>query len=354
MKKRYWGIIILIAVVIVAIVYSIFLQGAQPQVELKGMLGGEKKELFDSVLFKKRTDSAYNLTFDYKVEGSYEMVQGPIEGLDYLFPASQSAASLYDSLGRESIDDEIVFNTPIVLYSRKPVVDALINENVVTVRNDVHYVDMVALTQMMADGTKWADIGLPQLNNRVTVFTTDPNASNSGNMFLGLLANALNNNQTVTTANVGSLKEDIQSIFRPMGMMETSSNDIFQKFLTQGLGGYPIIAGYESQLLGFSKQQKDVYQRVRDDIYILYPEPTVWSSHVYIALTDNGKRGIDALMDKEVQEIAWQEHGYRTIVAGTAKPDEFNVPGLAPEVTSIMQMPEGKVMLQLMEMVKNR
>ncbi len=42
------------------------------------------------------------------------------------------------------------------------------------------------------EGKTWADIGLPQLYGSISVKTTDPTKSNSGNMFAGLLANTMN------------------------------------------------------------------------------------------------------------------------------------------------------------------
>ena len=95
-----------------------------------------------------------------------------------------------------------------------------------------------------------------------------------------------------------------------------------------------------------------MYDKIKDDVVILYPEPTVWSSHVYIALTENGKVGLNALMDKDIQALAWKEHGFRTIVSGTENPEDFQVKGMANQVTKIMQMPSIEVMQELMEIIK--
>lgn len=38
------------------------------------------------------------------------------------------------------IDGDLVLNTPIVIYSWAEVTDALIKENIVTVKNDVYYI----------------------------------------------------------------------------------------------------------------------------------------------------------------------------------------------------------------------
>ena len=43
--------------------------------------------------------------------------------------------------------------------------------------------DMEKLVQMIMEDTQWADIGLGELYGRISVDTTDPVKSNSGNMF---------------------------------------------------------------------------------------------------------------------------------------------------------------------------
>ena len=42
---------------------------------------------------------------------------------------------------------------------------------------------------------------------------------------------------------------------------------------------------------------------------MMYPTPTVWSSHVYIALDEAGTAGIDALLDEDIQRLAWESMG---------------------------------------------
>lgn len=156
------------------------------------------------------------------------MVQGDIEGQDYLFPSSQLALELYQDLNRPLVADDIVLNTPIVLYSRRLVTNALEKEGVVTIRDGVHYVNMQMLAEMIVNRTSWADIGIPQLYGNVLVDTTDPNASNSGNMFLGLLANSLNNNQVVNENTVNDILPKIKDFYQAIGFMQTTSSDMFK------------------------------------------------------------------------------------------------------------------------------
>ena len=344
MKNKFWGLIILLIVIAGVFAYS-FLSSKRPQAtDLTGRLGGEKIGLFENPKFKDYLKKEYNLTMDYRKAGSFDMVQGDLEGQDYLFPSSQLALELFKKQGHKATRDEIIFSTPIVLYSYKPIVDALMKEGIVSEREGVYYVDMEALAQLILSDKTWQDLGLNGPFGDILVDTTDPAASNSGNMFLGLLANAMNGNKMVTIDQAQKLLPKLKAIYQSIGFMNTSSADMFSQFLTLGMGSYPIIAGYESQLLEYSVQEPETYERIKDNLYILYPEPTVWSSHLYISLDKEAEVGIEALKNPKVQELAWVEHGYRTIVAGSQDQDQFQVPGLAPQVTKIMQMPSYEVM----------
>ena len=99
--------------------------------------------------------------------------------------------------------------------------------------------------------------------------------------------------------------------------MESSSSDLFDQFLKTGMGAKPLIAGYENQLLEFAVENPDTWEQIKGDIVIMYPTPTVWSSHVYIALDEAGTAGTDALLDEDIQRLAWEKHGFRTGVYDT-------------------------------------
>mgnify|MGYP006915362215 FL=1 len=352
MKEKKRGLIVLLLVIVGAGGYMFYQKQTPDQVSINGYIGGEKIPFVENDEFKKKVKKAYGLSMDYRKEGSLAMANVDTSDKDYLWPSSQLALELFRKNGGKDLQNEIVFNTPIVLYSRKVVVNALEKEGVVDNRDGVYYVDMIKLANLMVKEKTWTDIGLNQLYGPILVDTTDPNESNSGNMFLGLLANALNGNKPVSKSNIDEVKDDIVHIYRQLGYMQSSSIDMFNQFLRQGVGSYPIIAGYESQLLEFSKQESDMYDKIRDDVIIMYPEPTIWSSHVYIALTESGKVGLNALMDKDIQALAWKDHGFRTTVSGTENPDEFDVNGMADQVTKIMPMPSVDVMLELMEAIK--
>src|SRR5438445_107075 len=83
--------------------------------------------------------------------------------------------------------------------------------------------------QVVRDGKQWSDIGLPQLHGRISIHTTDPTLSNSGNLFAGLLANTFNGGEVVDDASVERVLPQLKLFFTRLGFMEQSSSDLFQQ-----------------------------------------------------------------------------------------------------------------------------
>lgn len=349
MKSKYIGLVILILVIAGAAAYVLFGGAEKPQ-EIVGYVGGEKIGLLEDEEVQKILLKQYKISIDYAKAGSLDMVRADQSGQNFLFPSSQTALELYKGIYGKPKKDEIIFNTPIVLYTYKPVQEAMMKQGMVTEQNGSYYIDMEKLVVCIEEGKTWSDIGLNQLHGSVVVSTTDPTKSNSGNMFAGLLANVLSGGEVVDSDTIDEVIPRLQDIFKKLGYMETSSADLFDQFLKTGMGAKPLVAGYESQLLEFAVENPDVFQSIKDNLVILYPTPTVWSSHIYIALDEVGERGVDGLLDAEIQKIAWNKHGFRTGVYGTVEGTEkFGVNGVTNDVTSITSMPSADMMTKIIQ-----
>ena len=352
MKQKLAGILLLAAVILAAGGYAVYSSKNEVTV-LDGYLGGGKIGLLEDTQVQKILKKKYHLQFDYSKAGSLDMVTADQNGKDYLFPSSQTALSFYKDKKGEPVKDEIIFNTPIVLYSHQIVVDALEKQSVISEKNGVYYADMKKLADLILADTQWSDIGLSELYGKVSVDTTDPEKSNSGNMFAALLANVINNGETVDESTVDNILPQLREIFARLGYMETSSSDLFSQFLKMGVGAKPLIAGYESQLLEFAAEHPEDYEKLKDDIVMIYPSPTVWSTHVYIALDDKGKAGTKALLDEEIQQIAWKSHGFRTnsYATGTESGSK-QVKGVVDTVTSVMTVPDYPTMKKITDSLR--
>ena len=350
MKKKIAGLILL--VVLMAVIGGIyFVTGNAPRiVSVDGYVGGEKIELLEDEEVQSVFEEKYGLNVDYSRAGSLDMMTADLSGRDYLFPSSSIALEYYEDLHGSPVQSEIVLNTPIVLYTHQIVLDAFESQGLITTDGDIHYIDMAGLLELIQNGAQWSDIGLPELYGRVSVDTTDPSKSNSGNMFAALVANVLNGGRTVTETDLDTILPELQDIFGKLGYMETSSSDLFSQFLRMGVGAEPIIAGYESQLIEYASIYPDEYDRIRDDVVMLYPTPTVWSAHVMIALDENGQILLNAMQDEEVQDLAWKKHGFRTGNYGDIA-DSGSIPadGVAASITQVAQVPSYDVMKVIIE-----
>ncbi len=107
------------------------------------------------------------------------------------------------------------------------------------------------------------------------IVSTDPNRSNSGFMFAGLAADILSED-VATTETVRRDIEPLKTIFARMGYMASSSGKLFEDYLVGGMGAYPLVVGYESQLLEWSMSDSARWQRIRDGSgpkpVMLYPQ----------------------------------------------------------------------------------
>lgn len=357
------GVLILVVVVAVVAGYQFLWGGGPvgpvggarpgPAVTVRGLIGGEKSGLLASPEVQKILRERYGLTVDATAAGSLEMVGGPVSGKDFLWPSSQIALELYRQKGGDVSRAEVLFNSPIVLYSRKVVTDALVKARIVAKTGDAYYVvDFPKLIELVNEGQNWKQLGLPQLYGKVMIHCTDPSRSNSGSMFAGLLANMLNGGEVVDEASIEKVLPAVKRFFARQGYMQHTSSVLFSQFLQQGVGSYPIIAGYEAQLVEFSLQNAQYRDLLRQEITTLYPKPTAWSSHPLIALTPGGERLLAAFRDKDLQRLAWEKHGFRTGLMGVQNdPKVLEVIGVPATVEAVIPMPTPAVMATLTDAV---
>src|SRR5262249_30741866 len=141
--------------------------------------------------------------------------------------------------------------------------------------------------------------------------------------------------------------------FDRVGFMESGSGTLFDKFLKQGAGAYPIIVAYENQLLEFTVEHRELIEPVRKKLRILYPRPTVWASHPLIALDPSAKRLIAALREPDMQRIAWERHGFRAGLMGTVNTSGLLLAGIPPTIDGVMQTPSLAVMTKLTDQLNS-
>lgn len=214
------------------------------------------------------------------------------------------------------LDGGLTLNTPIVIYSWKEVVEALINENIVTETDGVYYItDMNKLIDYILSSKKWSDIGLNSLYGNINIASTDPVSSSPGATYYGLLLSILSGGE-VNEDNIETNLPKLKNFYIKSGYMNNTPADLFERYLKTGMGGEPMIVDYEKSMIDFMSSSPDAFNRVKDDIRILYPTPTIWNSHCFAVFNEKGAKLYEALNDKEIGQIAWEKYGFRTGVTG--------------------------------------
>ncbi|MEO0821800.1 MAG: hypothetical protein AAF074_15410 [Pseudomonadota bacterium] len=352
------GVVAVVALVATQIDLSI-LQRNLPErrdpVALRIFYGGEKRAFLANPRVAEIVSERFAIDLDARKAGSIEMVTSlDSTGMDCLWPSNMIAVELARKSGKPVVSAETVFNSPIVFYAWADVADAFETAGIVRRRNDGFLAaDVAALGMLLAEGQRWRESFGLNIFGPVKVFSTDPTKSNSGNIWLGLLATIFNDGAVPDEAALTTVLPKLEDYFGRMGYMESSSGDIFASFLKQGMGARPIIVGYENQMVEFLIENAQAADLIRQKIRVIYPEPTIYASHPLIALTPECRRLEEALLDPEVQAIAWADHGFRTGLLGVENdPAALETASLPEAVSLVVPMPTAEVMTRLLEEVR--
>jgi len=367
--RRFAGFLLLIIAIAAVAIYQVRARKARGSgdvtatsdapanaVHVKGYVGGEKIGFLADPKVRDILANRYGLIIDDEKRGSIEMVSGDVSGQDFLWPSSQFAAEKFRSRQAADVRSETIFNSPIVLYSWALITNALQQQGLLRKSGDTLYLsDAPAFIKLITSGKRWKDIGVPQLYGRVTIFSTDPNRSNSGTMFAALLATLLNEGDVPDEQTIERQLPPLHQFFGRLGYMEASSADLFKQFLNTGVGANPIIVGYENQMIEYSLEHPEQLDLLKEKVRVVYPVPTMWSSHPLIALTDNGRKLMTALKDADIQRLAWERHGFRSGLSATPTDTRaVRVVGVPPTIDAVVPMPSPAVMDRILVTLAER
>ena len=358
-KKLILGILLFAAIIGAGIVISKLVSPQQPAaqnlktVTVYGAVGGGKENFLADPDVNRIMAERYGISVQNDPWSNGKLIKNELKytdknngstgTVDFVFFSDQRYYEYYQLDAKEGEAArlpkqraEIILNTPIVFYSWKEVVDVLEKENIVTERDGVCYItDMNKLLEYITSEKKWKDIGLNIYGN-VNIGSTDPVTSSPGATYYGLLASILNEGQVSSKA-LSETMPRLQQFYKQSGFMNNTPADLFDQYLRTGYGTKPIIVDYEKSMVDFAINNPEGYASVKDRVRILYPEPTIWNSHCIISFTDNGTKFIEALNDKEIQEIAFNRYGFRTgLSGGQYDVKSIGVDGLPQEIMSVV------------------
>jgi len=346
--KRLIGVAIFISIIGGALVYQFLIKGTSSSaVTIKGLVSGDKVQFLENKKVKDILRKKYGIIIEYtKADSMDAMKDADPDDASFLWPSSQvTLEALKQKQPAKIIKSDIVFSSPLVFYSWDVVVDALVKQKIVTKRGSVYYIsDFKKLINLIVKGDSWKSIGLKDLFGKITIMSTNPSVSDSGAMFSGLMATVLKGD-VVSDKSLVEVLPAIKDYFQRVGQMERSTSDLFKQYLQTGVGAKPIIVGYENQIIEFSLNNKEKWPLIEKKVRVLYPSPTMWSSHSIIIIDENAKSLLAALKDKKIQQIAWKSHGFRIGLIGIQKnPISLNIKGIPNGITKVVSLPSYSVM----------
>jgi hypothetical protein len=100
----------------------------------------------------------------------------------------------------------------------------------------------------------------------------------------------------------------MDGLFLKQGFTGNSSEEPFHDYLMMGPGKDPLVMIYESQWI---TQAVDA-NGLGSEMVLMYPDPTIYSKHVLVALSPNGERLGQLLQNDPVLQRVAVEYGYRT------------------------------------------
>lgn len=324
---------------------------------LFGFAGGEKEGFLANTRVRTSLERRFGLVLDARRAGSVEMVREHTlidQKPQFLWPSSSVLVEVARSSGLKISRDQVIFNSPIVLYSWDRIAEGLVKGGYAQAAGGPRYtIDLLKLLKAIVAGETWASLGVADLFGRARVVSTDPNKSNSGFMFAGLTASLLSGDVVVLDT-LSRINENVATVFRRMGFKPPSSGKLFDDYIAGGAGAQPLIVGYENQLVEWVLQDADRWKRVEANApakpVILYPQPTVYSAHPLISLTRDADELIDALTSETLLELAWEDHGFRGPLGSIGKARNALLQSrLIERIDLVLPMPDAPVMLALLD-----
>lgn len=374
-KKEVWiGLGILVILVLIIIGIKFFSTNGESIMEsnLKTVYvatGGGKENFLADEEVNKIMKKKYGLNVIYDSWSNGKLIKNPLvreDGTKYdvMFCSDQRFYDYYklapDTTKGESArytvqKGGLTLNTPIVIYSWDTVVDALIEQKIVTEKDGVYYItDMPKLISYILEGKKWKDIGVDMLYGSINIDSTDPVTSSPGATYYGLLLSIMCDGEITDEAVAENLPK-LKEFYTKSGYMNNTPADLFELYLKTGVGGKPMIVDYEKSVIDFANSNPDGWEQVKDKMRILYPTPTIWNSHCIASFGEAGDEYYEAYEDKEIQQIAWSKYGFRTgVTGGNYDVTQVNVKGIPQSIISTVSSLKMNVYEQLISYLGNK
>ncbi len=326
--------------------------GKLEKVQVKGLIGSEKLAFFNDPKVIEALANA-SLEVEVKKSGSREIAtRHDLEQWDFAFPAGIPAAEKIQREFKTKKSFQVAF-TPMVIASWDIIADILIANQIVEKRENAYYImNMKRLLAEIEAGKRWAEFEASQsypARKSVLINSTDIRRSNSAAMYLALASYLFNNEMVVENQQqVEQLIGRLASLFIRQGYTEHSSAVPFNDYLVMGIGKAPMVMAYEAQYLYAAAENQ-----LREGMQVLYPEPTIFTKHVLVALSEGGVKLGEALMNDPTLQALMVSHGLRNSDARAfddfVSTHKLNVPN---NLVNVIEPPSYEVIESMIQIIE--
>lgn len=315
MMKRLLGPLLAIILVVgigAAIFFAVSLQWSASQiVQVKGVIGSEKEAFFSDPRVIEAL-KAHQLAVNIEKAGSREIATRDLSQYDFAFPSGVPAAEKIRRDGPSGKSYDLFF-TPMVIASWQPIAEILVTNNLAQAREDYYTLNVKNFLEktLSTPPTTWNQLNEKEaydVSKTMLILSTDVRSSNSAAMYLALSSYVQNGDQIVQPTGADEIADKVADLFLLQGFQAGSSQAPFESYLVMGMGGSPLVMIYEAQFIYQALPQNG---GIRNNMVLMYPEPTIFTKHVLIGFTEAGQRLGEALeTDETLQKLAI-EHGFR-------------------------------------------
>lgn len=355
--KRLFGPFLLIVLFVgvgAGIYFSVNQQLVQRQmVTVRGLIGSDKEDFF----LDPRVISALHkggVVVQYETAGSRTIANtSNLTPYDFVFSSGAPSTARIRQNQKQARTYDLFF-TPMAIASWKPVAEILAANGIAKNQGSYYTLDMAAYLQLVADNKRWSDLKnntAYNVNKDVLIVSTDVRTSNSAAMYLALASYVSNGNSVVQSgADVQKVLPLMEPLFLNQGFTEYSSAVPFEDYLSMGPGKSPLVMIYESQYLA----RAAVTNGLPSGSVLMYPQPTLYSKHTLIALTPNGQKLGQLLMnDPDLQRLA-VEHGYHTgntsLFQQNLKDHNLNLPD---SLVNVVDPPSNEILEKMIQQIES-
>jgi hypothetical protein len=300
----------LAAVLLVGVAIAIIIGGrgsSHATITVRGVIGSEDGAFFaDSAVQEELAHNGLKVEVD--PAGSRQIATSiNLDKYDFAFPSSSPAADRILQ-ERKTTTRYTPFASPMVIATFRPIADLLAREGVV--RNGSVF-DFSRYLGLVTQHRRWDQLDRNTaypIRKNILVSTTDPRTSNSAAMYLAIASYIADGDQIVRGAAAErQVLPTVTSLFIDQGYTDNTSEGPFGNYLSLGMGSAPMVLAYEAQYVDAA-----VRGQLKPDMVLLYPSPTVQSTHTLVPFDDKGDRvGRLLTTDSKLQRLA-ALHGFRT------------------------------------------